>query len=96
MFLGLVLHGRCSVCQQASESSSNLVAFVELELNVQRMASLEESIANYFQPEELCGENQYRCARCACKTDAERAVVLKRLPQILMFQLKRFVFDPKV
>lgn len=69
---------------------------MELELNVQRMGSLEESIGNYFQPEELCGENQYLCARCSRKTDAERAVVLKRLPQILMFQLKRFVFDPKV
>lgn len=70
--------------------------FYELELNVKGLKSLDESLDEYLTAEELNGDNQYFCESCKTRVDATRSIKLCTLPKVLNFQLKRYVFLPKV
>lgn len=87
---------RCSKCGKNSEASSNMEDFYELELNVKGLKSLDESLDDYLSVEELKGDNQYFCESCKTRVDATRSIKLHTLPPVLNFQLKRYVFLPKV
>ena len=50
--------------------------FYELELNVKRLKSLDESLDDYLTVEELHGENQYFCELCKMRVDANRSIKL--------------------
>ena len=70
--------------------------FYELELNIKGLNNLEESLNDYFSEEALDGENQYFCESCQKRVDATRCIKLQSLPPVVNFQLKRYVFLPKV
>lgn len=70
--------------------------FYELELNIKGLNNLEESLNDYFSEEALDGENQYFCESCQKRVDATRCIKLRSLPPVVNFQLKRYVFLPKV
>ncbi|XP_045805933.1 ubiquitin carboxyl-terminal hydrolase 26-like isoform X1 [Trifolium pratense] len=96
LFRGSVSHvTTCSQCGKDSESSSKMEDFYELELNVKGLKSLDESLDDYLTVEELNGDNQYFCASCKTRVDATRSIKLLTLPEVLNFQLKRYVFLPK-
>ncbi|CAL9125822.1 ubiquitin carboxyl-terminal hydrolase [Musa troglodytarum] len=96
LFRGRVSHvTRCSVCGKDSEASSKMEDFYELELNIKGLNNLDESLDDYLTLEELNGENQYFCDSCGKRVDATRCIKLRSLPQVLNFQLKRYVFLPK-
>lgn len=82
---------KCKSCKTASKTKST---FYELDMHIDGVATIEKSIENYIRPEELSGSNQYHCSYCNAKRDASRFIELSpQLPQILNFQLMRFVFD---
>ena len=83
---------RCLKCNKTSERKVN---FYELEIILQKINSLEDGLQNYLQEETLSGNNQYHCAFCNELTDAKRKIELKELPNVLNFQLLRFMFDSK-
>lgn len=87
---------RCSSCGKDSAASSKFEDFYELELNIKGFNSLEESLDDYFSEEGLDGENQYFCESCQKMVDATRCIKLQSLPPVVNFQLKRYVFLPKV
>jgi ubiquitin carboxyl-terminal hydrolase 48 len=87
---------RCSSCGKESAASSKMEDFYELELNIKGLNNLEESLNEYFSEEALDGENQYFCESCQKRVDATRCIKLRSLPPIVNFQLKRYVFLPKV
>ncbi|KAI5076548.1 hypothetical protein GOP47_0008613 [Adiantum capillus-veneris] len=96
VFRGTLSHiTRCSSCGQDSSGSQKVVDFYELELNVKDLASLRESLNNYLSVEHMVGENQYICEFCKTLVDATRCTKLRSLPPVLIFQLKRIVFDAK-
>ncbi|WJX16373.1 Ubiquitin carboxyl-terminal hydrolase 26 [Trifolium repens] len=96
LFRGSVSHvTTCSQCGKDSESSSKMEDFYELELNVKGLKSLDESLDDYLTVEELNGDNQYFCESCKTRVDATRSIKLRTLPDVLNFQLKRYVFLPK-
>ncbi|XP_027353801.1 ubiquitin carboxyl-terminal hydrolase 26-like [Abrus precatorius] len=96
LFRGSVSHvTTCSQCGKASEASSKMEDFYELELNVKGLKSLDESLDEYLTVEELQGDNQYFCESCRTRVDATRSIKLCTLPKVLNFQLKRYVFLPK-
>ncbi|KAH7422547.1 hypothetical protein KP509_12G013700 [Ceratopteris richardii] len=86
---------RCSRCEQESERSSHIEDFYEIVLNVKGFSSLRESLDDYLSVEHMRGENQYQCEFCKCSADATHFIKLRSLPPVLIFQLKRFVFDAK-
>ncbi|KAK7260825.1 hypothetical protein RIF29_27123 [Crotalaria pallida] len=96
LFRGSVSHvTTCSQCGRDSEASSKAEDFYELELNVNGLTSLNESLDDYLSVEELHGDNQYFCESCKTRVDATRSIKLRTLPDVLNFQLKRYVFLPK-
>ena len=84
------------MCGKDSEASSKMEDFYELELNIKGFNNLDESLDDYLSLEELRGENQYFCESCFMRVDATRCIKLRSLPAVLNFQLKRYVFLPKV
>lgn len=84
------------MCGKESDASSKMEDFYELELNIKDLNSLDESLDDYLSVEELRGENQYFCESCGKRVDATRCIKLRSLPSVLNFQLKRYVFLPKV
>ncbi|CAN4123360.1 unnamed protein product [Withania somnifera] len=95
LFRGGVSHvTTCSKCGNESEASSKIEDFYELELNVKGLKSLDESLDDYLNIEELEGDNQYYCGSCATRVDATRSIKLRSLPVVLNFQLKRCIFLP--
>ena len=95
-FNSITILCRCSQCGRESEASSKMEDFYELELNVKGLKSLDESLDDYLTIEELHGDNQYFCESCRTRVDATRSIKLRTLPEVLNFQLKRYVFLPKV
>lgn len=95
-FLILSFLCRCSQCGRDSEASSKMEDFYGLELNIKGLKGLDESLDDYLAIEELHGDNQYFCESCKTRVDATRSIKLCTLPDVLNFQLKRYVFLPQV
>ncbi|KAL2336663.1 hypothetical protein Fmac_011109 [Flemingia macrophylla] len=96
LFRGSVSHvTTCSQCRRDSKASSKMEDFYGLELNIKGLKDLDESLDDYFAIEELSGDNQYFCEACKTRVDATRSIKLCTLPNVLNFQLKRYVFLPQ-
>jgi ubiquitin carboxyl-terminal hydrolase 48 len=61
-------------------------------LEVKGMKNLNCSLAGYFNPEILKGENMYYCDSCNKKVEAEKTYQIKEYPKNLIFVLKRFEY----
>ncbi|OBZ75519.1 Ubiquitin carboxyl-terminal hydrolase 48 [Grifola frondosa] len=80
----------CENCHRRSERESD---FLEIEVNLQNHATLEERISASLEPETLSEDNRYFCPQCSSLQDAKRYTELRELPPILHFSLLRFVYD---
>ncbi|KAI0748066.1 cysteine proteinase [Daedaleopsis nitida] len=80
----------CQNCQRRSERDSD---FLEIEVNLENNATLEERISALLEPETLSGDNKYLCQQCDSLQDAKRYTELRELPPVLHFSLLRFVYD---
>ncbi|GBE82261.1 cysteine proteinase [Sparassis latifolia] len=90
-FQGKQVYGTiCEKCHNSSERESD---FLEIEVNIQNNATLEDRITALLQPETLSGDNKYLCPRCDSLQDAKRYTELRQLPPVLHFSLLRFVYD---
>ena len=83
----------CTTCKECNTRSPNEVPFYDLDLKVQGIKSLEESLDDFFKEDELTGDNKYQCSACDKKTEARRGIELLGLPAVLNLQLLRFVYD---
>ncbi|KAF8843558.1 cysteine proteinase [Paxillus ammoniavirescens] len=90
-FQGQQVYGTlCHNCRNKSERTTD---FLELEINIENNARLEDRIAALLQNEKLTGDNKYSCSNCASLQDATRYTELRSLPPVLHFSLLRFVYD---
>ncbi|KAI0780996.1 cysteine proteinase, partial [Trametes elegans] len=80
----------CQNCQRRSERDSD---FLEIEVNIEHNATLEERLSALLEPELLSGDNKYLCQQCDSLQDAKRYTELRQLPPVLHFSLLRFVYD---
>ncbi|KAI0374832.1 cysteine proteinase [Pilatotrama ljubarskyi] len=80
----------CQKCQRRSERDSD---FLEIELNLENNATLEDRLSALLEPEILSGDNKYLCQQCDSLQDAKRYTELRELPPVLHFSLLRFVYD---
>jgi ubiquitin carboxyl-terminal hydrolase 7 len=71
-FLDLFFRNRNKIiiCKKCNHSFYSAAKYRDIELQVQNMKNLEESISSIFEPEILEGENKYQCDNCNMKTDA--------------------------
>ncbi|KAH7913760.1 hypothetical protein BJ138DRAFT_1145448 [Hygrophoropsis aurantiaca] len=90
-FQGQQVYGTiCGNCHNRSERSTD---FLELEINIENNAKLEDRIAAVLQHEKLSGDNKYLCSTCDSLQDATRYTEIRNLPPVLHFSLLRFVYD---
>jgi len=67
--------------------------FYQISVDVRGKKDLIESLESYVAPETLDGENQWHCEELGHKVDAKKKTMLKKLPDTLVFHLKRFEWD---
>jgi ubiquitin C-terminal hydrolase len=55
-------------------------------------ASLDKCIANFLKEDTLGSKDKYKCEKCNTSSKAKIKTELSKLPNILVFHLKRFSF----
>ena len=86
-------------CLKCNHESTRNDTFLDVSLTVKSKfdniynESLEKALLNFIKPETLDEGNQYFCNNCQSKQDAVKGLKFKKLPYILVMQLKRFDLD---
>ncbi|PPR93511.1 hypothetical protein GOBAR_AA27167 [Gossypium barbadense] len=81
-------HVKCLRCFHESERHENIM---DLTLEIYGwVESLEDALTQFTTPEDLDGENMYRCGRCAGYVRARKQLCIDEAPNILTIVLKRF------
>ncbi|KAJ4770029.1 Ubiquitin carboxyl-terminal hydrolase 15 [Rhynchospora pubera] len=78
----------CMRCHHESERYENIMDLT-LEINGW-VESLEDALTQFTSPEDLDGENMYRCERCSAYVRARKQLSVHEVPNILTIVLKRF------
>ncbi|XVF04460.1 hypothetical protein REPUB_Repub05bG0085200 [Reevesia pubescens] len=79
---------KCLRCSHESERYENIM---DLTLEIYGwVESLEDALTQFTTPEDLDGENMYRCGRCASYVRARKQLCIHEAPNILTIVLKRF------
>ncbi|XP_022717431.1 ubiquitin carboxyl-terminal hydrolase 15-like isoform X2 [Durio zibethinus] len=79
---------KCLRCSHESERYENIM---DLTLEIFGwVESLEDALTQFTTPEDLDGENMYRCGRCAGYVRARKQLCIHEAPNILTIVLKRF------
>lgn len=79
---------KCLRCHHESERYENIM---DLTLEIfGSVESLEDALTQFTNPEDLDGENMYRCGRCATYVRARKQLSIHEAPNILTIVLKRF------
>ncbi|MBA0758959.1 hypothetical protein Gotri_021907 [Gossypium trilobum] len=79
---------KCLRCSHESERYENIM---DLTLEIYGwVESLEDALTQFTTPEDLDGENMYRCGRCAGYARARKQLRIHEAPNILTIVLKRF------
>ncbi|KAM7268521.1 hypothetical protein ACFE04_010687 [Oxalis oulophora] len=79
---------KCLRCHHESERYEKIM---DLTLEIYGwVESLEDALTQFTTPEDLDGENMYRCGRCAAYVPARKQLSIHEAPNILTIVLKRF------
>ncbi|KAK8545499.1 hypothetical protein V6N13_066777 [Hibiscus sabdariffa] len=79
---------KCLRCFHESERYENIM---DLTLEIFGWVEpLEDALTQFTRPEDLDGENMYRCGRCAGYVRAQKQLCIHEAPNILTIVLKRF------
>ncbi|KAJ9551526.1 hypothetical protein OSB04_015571 [Centaurea solstitialis] len=79
---------KCLRCHRESDRYENIM---DLTLEIFGwVESLEDALTQFTSPEDLDGENMYRCGRCVAYVRAQKQLAIHEAPNILTIVLKRF------
>ncbi|XP_054815494.1 ubiquitin carboxyl-terminal hydrolase 15 isoform X2 [Prosopis cineraria] len=79
---------KCLNCNHESERYENIM---DLTLEILGwVESLEDALTQFTSPEDLDGENMYKCGRCTAYVRARKKLSIHEAPNILTIVLKRF------
>ncbi|XP_072978403.1 ubiquitin C-terminal hydrolase 15-like [Typha angustifolia] len=79
---------KCLRCHLESERYENIM---DLTLEIHGwVESLEDALTQFTAPEDLDGENMYRCGGCCAYVKARKQLSVHEVPNILTIVLKRF------
>lgn len=80
----------CLNCKTESVTSSQ---FREICLNIKFHKTVTDSLQEYFEKENMTGDDKYFCNKCNNKQDATRQIVLTSLPNLIHLKLMRYVYN---
>jgi len=80
---------KCLCCETISSKDES---FHDLSVDIEQNTSIIYCLKNFSCTETLCTEHKYFCEVCGSKQEAEKRMMVKKLPQILALHLKRFKY----
>ncbi|AQK70159.1 Ubiquitin carboxyl-terminal hydrolase 15 [Zea mays] len=79
---------KCLRCYHESERYENIM---DLTLEIHGwVESLQDALTQFTAPEDLDGDNMYKCGRCSAYVKARKQLSVHEVPNILTVVLKRF------
>eukprot|EP01105_Mastigella_eilhardi_P020178 TRINITY_DN4786_c0_g2_i4.p1 TRINITY_DN4786_c0_g2~~TRINITY_DN4786_c0_g2_i4.p1 ORF type:complete len:3017 (-),score=891.96 TRINITY_DN4786_c0_g2_i4:79-9129(-) len=81
------------ISRECSHVSERIEQVFNLSLVMQGKPTIEESLAQFVEGDQLTGDNKYFCEKCGAKVDALKRCCLSKLPATLVLHCKRFEFD---
>lgn len=75
-------------CTECGYASTQLEPF--LDLSLETAASVGAALTRFCQVEKLDGDNRYQCGGCERMVRATKGLSVRRAPNVLCLQLKRF------
>jgi ubiquitin carboxyl-terminal hydrolase 8 len=82
---------KCSQCGKISPTFNSLM-YLSLPIP-DNARNLKDCLDKYIEIEYLKGNDGWKCPRCNKKVDAQKQLILSKLPDIMLIQLKRFYFQ---
>jgi len=67
--------------------------FIIIPVSIEKLKNLDESLEMFFMREALAHNNYYYCEQCNMKHEALLERNLKKIPNYLIFEMKRAIFD---
>ncbi|XVF79313.1 hypothetical protein PTKIN_Ptkin14bG0211400 [Pterospermum kingtungense] len=85
-------------CLGCGGESNKVDEIMDISLDILNSSSLKEAMHKFFQPEVLDGNNKYKCENCKKLVAARKQLSIRKAPNILVIQLKRFdgIFGGKI
>ncbi|XP_033921260.1 ubiquitin carboxyl-terminal hydrolase 42-like [Melopsittacus undulatus] len=78
---------KCLNCKAVSEAYE---PFLDITLDIETVTSVTEALEQLVKPEQLDGENSYKCSKCENMVPASKRYTIHRSSKVLIITLKRF------
>ncbi|NXA62581.1 UBP36 hydrolase, partial [Mohoua ochrocephala] len=78
---------KCLECKTVSDTYD---PYLDMTLEVERAANIVRALELFVKPEQLGGDNAYRCSMCRKKVPASKRFTIHRASNVLTISLKRF------
>jgi ubiquitin carboxyl-terminal hydrolase 9/13 len=97
IFQGMITNEtKCLNCETVTSKHEY---FLDLSVDVppgESAYSLTHSLNNFSKPEVLTNQNKFYCNSCSSLQEAVKTIKLKKLPEVLVINFKRFKYDESV
>uniref|UniRef100_A0A672HST8 Ubiquitin carboxyl-terminal hydrolase n=1 Tax=Salarias fasciatus TaxID=181472 RepID=A0A672HST8_SALFA len=80
-------------CLNCNATSDNFEPFLDIALDIEGVSSVSKALERFVTPEELSGENAYRCSNCNNMVTATKCLSVHQESNVLTIALKRFHYD---
>ncbi|XP_033921265.1 ubiquitin carboxyl-terminal hydrolase 42-like [Melopsittacus undulatus] len=78
---------KCLNCKAVSDAYE---PFLDITLDIETITSVTEALEQLVKPEQLDGENSYKCSKCENMVPASKKYTIHRSSKVLTITLKRF------
>ncbi|NWH76745.1 UBP42 hydrolase, partial [Piaya cayana] len=78
---------KCLNCKAVSDTYE---PFLDITLDIKSAGELPQALEQFVKPEQLDGENSYKCSKCKKMVPASKRYTIHRFSNILTISLKRF------
>lgn len=80
---------KCLTCETASQRDET---FLDLSIDLEQHSSVSSCLRKFSREEMLCERNKFHCDHCGGLQEAEKRMLVKKLPKVLTLHLKRFKY----
>uniref|UniRef100_A0A8C0FDJ4 Ubiquitin carboxyl-terminal hydrolase n=1 Tax=Bubo bubo TaxID=30461 RepID=A0A8C0FDJ4_BUBBB len=78
---------KCLNCKAVSDTYE---PFLDITLDIKAVTSVTKALEQFVKPEQLDGENSYKCSKCKKMVPASKRYTIHRSSNVLTISLKRF------
>nr|XP_009932488.1 PREDICTED: ubiquitin carboxyl-terminal hydrolase 42 [Opisthocomus hoazin] len=78
---------KCLSCKAVSDTYE---PFLDITLDIKAVTSVTRALEQFVKPEQLDGENSYKCSKCKNMVPASKRYTIHRSSNVLTISLKRF------